>query len=583
MIHYQRGHFTLYYLLGVKGSVVPRTLLWAIPNVVATCMAYLLVQETDWRPKMDISLVYHGYNTILGFLIIFRTQQAYSRWWEGGTLLQQARGEWFNAFSSTLAFCSQKEEMHDKVKDFQMTLVRLMSMLYCASLEQISQMASAAFEVVDADCMDEESRKYLMETEDRVEVVLQWVQRHIVEGMNSGILNVAPPILSRVFQELGRGVVNINNVRKITEFLYPYPIVQMTTHLLLVHWLITPIILAVSLDKLYWCAACSFISVSALWSVNFIATEIEQPFGDDANDLPMHEMQQFMNRTLLTLLEERSQIVPTFDNSKRKGKRVRTIPFNMVVKVTSRRTRISQINRTKPFHEENESDDDSAEDTSDTPMAEPRAGQAAQRPEWPQRPAEEPRERPAERPSERPSEMPLEAQSARRAVAVVIRDAPEVVHYVQSAPPQLSVPSPSGHPLSLKAGLAATGQPRQPEPPEEKGSASPRTGPTAPAAAEQGPQDQLDSVRARLEEVQAALECSMQELHRHIVEELSLLSAVGASLSPGLSRACGASQGPSRGRGGFGPHIGPHISNTGKIREPRDIPMENCGSPCLRV
>jgi len=68
----------------------------------------------------------------------------------------------------------------------------------------------------------------------------------------------------------------------------------------------------VTLDTWYWCGLCSFLSCFALWSVNYIASEIEQPFGDDPNDLPMHEMQSYMNRTLLMLLERQAQVIPSF-------------------------------------------------------------------------------------------------------------------------------------------------------------------------------------------------------------------------------------------------------------------------------
>merc|ERR1719310_34459 len=71
-----------------------------------------------------------GFTFILGFLVVFRSQQAYSRWWEGGTLLQQLRGEWFNSFSCLVAFCNAAPEKQKDVQRFQLQLVRLFSLLY---------------------------------------------------------------------------------------------------------------------------------------------------------------------------------------------------------------------------------------------------------------------------------------------------------------------------------------------------------------------------------------------------------------------------------------------------------------------
>lgn len=47
-----------------------------------------------------------GFSTVLMALLMFRSKIAYDRWWEGGTLLQKTRGEWFNAFSSLMVATS---------------------------------------------------------------------------------------------------------------------------------------------------------------------------------------------------------------------------------------------------------------------------------------------------------------------------------------------------------------------------------------------------------------------------------------------------------------------------------------------
>ncbi|CAE8585595.1 unnamed protein product [Polarella glacialis] len=51
----------------------------------------------------------------------------------------------------------------------------------------------------------------------------------------------------------------------------------------------------------------------SFWSLFYIALEIDQPFGEDANDLPIHAMQQQWNNSLLTLLLPCSQVIPTFE------------------------------------------------------------------------------------------------------------------------------------------------------------------------------------------------------------------------------------------------------------------------------
>merc|ERR1711957_656215 len=111
-------------------------------------------------------------------------------------------------------------------------------------------------------------------------------------------LQVPPPILSRAFQELSRGMVNLNNVRKIKEIPFPFPYAQMIQVMLLVHWIVTPCIAAHLVNSAWAAAACAFFVTCAFWSLIYVAREIDHPFGEDANDFNMAEMQQIMNSSL---------------------------------------------------------------------------------------------------------------------------------------------------------------------------------------------------------------------------------------------------------------------------------------------
>merc|ERR1711907_367011 len=102
-------------------------------------------------------------------------------------------------------------------------------------------------------------------------------------GSTVEVIKIAPPILSRVYNQLGNGIVNLNNARKITEFPIPFPLAQMITIMLLVHLCLTTIVCASSVSSTVWAGVISFVIVMAFWSINFIAVELEMPFGDDPN------------------------------------------------------------------------------------------------------------------------------------------------------------------------------------------------------------------------------------------------------------------------------------------------------------
>merc|ERR1719276_523087 len=85
--------------------------------------------------------------------------------------------------------------------------------------------------------------------------------------------------------------------------------------MLIFHWACTPIIASQMIESASWGAGMSFLVVSSMWSLYYIALEIEQPFGEDSNDLPVAEMQADMNRSLSLLLEKQVQCPPKFSFS----------------------------------------------------------------------------------------------------------------------------------------------------------------------------------------------------------------------------------------------------------------------------
>jgi len=323
MIEYDGGSWGFSVVCRVRGSVFQKAFTVALPSaVLAIVLQFLLKGELGGeltelgeklRNQMDgMNTIWSGYTTVLGFLIVFRNNQAYTRFWEGATLINQVRGEWFNAVSCLIAFCSRDAARQDDVRYFQYSLVRLASILYCFALQQICALDDDALEILKIDTMDTNSAELLTEANDKCEVVVQWIQRFIVESSDSKVIDIPPPILTRAFQELSRGIVNLNNVRKISEIPFPFPYAQTLTVMLLVHWLVTPMMAAAAIDSSWWAGIMCFLSVASFWSLYYIALEIDQPFGEDKNDLPIREMQKDFNRSILVLLDERTQAVPSF-------------------------------------------------------------------------------------------------------------------------------------------------------------------------------------------------------------------------------------------------------------------------------
>merc|ERR1719453_1507024 len=86
--------------------------------------------------------------------------------------------------------------------------------------------------------------------------------------------------------------------------------------MLVIHWLAAPLMAALALDNPYICVGSTFVTSLAFWCINYIAAELEMPFGDNANDLPVEELQVHFNGSLCRLMHPHVQCQPDFEYNK---------------------------------------------------------------------------------------------------------------------------------------------------------------------------------------------------------------------------------------------------------------------------
>jgi len=330
MIDYHVGGFQFAFIFSRKGSIVPKAMAYAVPSVTLCFLSRLLADTYPDQLHVQLlgqylkeSQLWSALNAVLVLVLAFRSQQALARFWEGVTLLHKARAEWFDACSALTAFSSRSVgTLPSEVVEFQNTLVRLMSAMHGCALHQIKEGENEEFDVIDIQGLDDDSLRYLNECRDsgtnRLEVFLHWIEVLITENIGIGVIAVPPPIVSRVYQELSKGLVNLHNARKIADTPFPFPYAQIIALLLLFHLIATPIILSTLLPSYLWACSITLFTTAGMWSINLIAGQLEQPFGDDENDLPIETLQVDMNASLLMLLDPRSHKMPTLKTNARR-------------------------------------------------------------------------------------------------------------------------------------------------------------------------------------------------------------------------------------------------------------------------
>jgi len=320
MITYRSGgiHFFTN-TVKIHGSVFPKAMLFSIPASAATALFVLSIHEWNYLKHfakedsvMTNNAIWGGFTFLVGFLAVFRTSQAYSRFWEGCTSTHKMGAEWFDCCSSLMAFCKHSRAPMETILEFQNTLVRLFSMLHAAALGEIedngapdahfSDVEAFKMELIDANSLSPQALRAVRDSNAKVELIFQWIQQLIVENIRTEVLNIPPPILSRSFQEIANGMVHFHDAMKISNVPFPFPYAQTCDFLLLLHLFVVPFIVSQWVKKAWWAALFSFIQVFTLWTLNLIAVELENPFGTDANDIDGGEMQLEMNNHLRLLL-----------------------------------------------------------------------------------------------------------------------------------------------------------------------------------------------------------------------------------------------------------------------------------------
>jgi len=303
------------------GSVAPHALRWAIASGALAVVYHRIFDENE-KLTSGVVLELGGmadyekigwslFTMILGFLTALRAQLAYNRYWEGITLVERACGVWLNGCSNLIAFCSASPENQKEVQAFQYLLSRLMSLLVCYSMCDISQLDRECFPHLDLAHISLESLQHLEGTSARRNIVLQWVQRLVVEKSRSGIIDIAPPILSRVFQEFSIGYVHMIDANKITTVPFPFHLAQLTWVMLAFYCLLPlPMFCAIGLHEPKACGMAFLVSF-VFWYLHYAALRTERPFGNALSDLPLEEVNHRFNSVLQRLLEPASQETPS--------------------------------------------------------------------------------------------------------------------------------------------------------------------------------------------------------------------------------------------------------------------------------
>eukprot|EP00929_Paragymnodinium_shiwhaense_P021420 TRINITY_DN13977_c0_g1_i1.p1 TRINITY_DN13977_c0_g1~~TRINITY_DN13977_c0_g1_i1.p1 ORF type:complete len:580 (+),score=87.96 TRINITY_DN13977_c0_g1_i1:69-1808(+) len=326
MIYYKSDSF-FSKVCRIQGSVAPMALAVAVPcGIITFVLKFLSVADPllgDYlegeQSILNDSAAWNAFSSLTGFLVVFRTSQAYARFWDGCSAVRLMHSNWYEACSTLLAYTRYSQAPAADVDKFKNIIVRLFSMLHAVALAEVEDSSThcvedvVAFEydLVDPSGIDPKSLARIKHSGSKVELVFFWIQALIVEYMQAGVINIPPPLLTRSIQELDHGMVACHDALKISTIPFPFPYAQTCDVLLAMHWFVSPFVVCSMTYTPWWAFVLATIQSFILWSLNFISTEIENPFGMDANDLDGSGLQDQFNENLVRLYQLSKEATPT--------------------------------------------------------------------------------------------------------------------------------------------------------------------------------------------------------------------------------------------------------------------------------
>lgn len=268
MIDYD-GRKWLPILLRMRGSVIPRLLPRVVLAVGLGVLAVFLLESKNFKiPSVAHALV----GVALGLLLVFRTNASYDRYWEGRKLVGFIVNRTRDLARQTALYVKDPAVRAEIAK-----LVPAFYWLCAQTLRRDSSLGRAA------PLLDEAQRAALEGKAFRAPIITRWIGERFRDEVDAGRLS------EQRLQLVDANLTGLNDAlggaERILKTPIPFAYAQHIKIFVVLFCFSAPFVMA---DVMGWATppAVAFLAL-ALFGIDEIGVEIEDPFGDDPNDLPL--------------------------------------------------------------------------------------------------------------------------------------------------------------------------------------------------------------------------------------------------------------------------------------------------------
>lgn len=247
-------------------------------------------EYSEWRNLWDIPSNFHsGLSLVLGCLLVFRTNTAYSRWWEARTLW----GSLVNASRNLAAKVGQLVTLPlDELTAAQRDIVAFCHALKDHLRDQANSKKLPGFEgeMLRAHHLPAHliSRRYA--------ALREWKRAGYIDGDE---LRVIDADLAR-FLDICGGCERIRSTRIVRSFRY-FARQSVVVFLITFPW-------ALVHDFGWWTIPVSIIAAYFMLGLEIVAEHIEEPFGFDEDDLDLERICEVIERSVKEIITPNDEL-----------------------------------------------------------------------------------------------------------------------------------------------------------------------------------------------------------------------------------------------------------------------------------
>mmetsp|Transcript_14510 Transcript_14510/g.26021 ORF Transcript_14510/g.26021 Transcript_14510/m.26021 type:complete len:474 (-) Transcript_14510:202-1623(-) len=255
-----------------------------LPGFLSALIALLMhVWATEFLEDAIASatVYFNGVAFLISFVVVFRSQLAYGRFFQALTSYHRMKSRLLDLSIQTKSFCVSNEPDAVKLKAHVFRWVKLFHKLALCELR-----GGYVHGMHLENLLTPEECKALSATRSKNLVVTSWIARALAENIQQ--LSVPAPVASRLFQLASEADLELNGAILIAVSPFPFPYAQIASILLVVWAVITPIFMVRFLHEVVFVSMfLSFLATWIIFGVNESATQLENPFDGDDNDVPL--------------------------------------------------------------------------------------------------------------------------------------------------------------------------------------------------------------------------------------------------------------------------------------------------------